>query len=117
MRGIAALMVVFFHFTVDRPEAQLGFKLGITGVDLFFIISGFVIFLTISGTKHWKDFVVSRFSRLYPAYWTAVLLATLSISLVNYFSGESSGGLLHQALGNLTMFNYYMTIPNLDGSY
>jgi peptidoglycan/LPS O-acetylase OafA/YrhL len=117
MRGIAALMVVFFHFTVDRPEAQMGFKLGITGVDLFFIISGFVIFLTISGTKHWKDFVVSRFSRLYPAYWTAVLLATLTISLVNYFSGESSGGLLSQALGNLTMFNYYMKIPNLDGSY
>lgn len=117
MRGIAALMVVFFHFTVDRPEAQLGYKLGITGVDLFFIISGFVIFLTISGTKHWMDFVVSRFSRLYPAYWTAVLLTTLSIGLANYFSGESSGGLVYESLGNLTMFNYYLKIPNLDGSY
>lgn len=117
MRGIAALMVVFFHFTVDREQAQDGFKLGITGVDLFFIISGFVIFLTISGTKHWLDFVVSRFSRLYPAYWTAVLLTTFSIAVVNYFSGENSGDLLYHSLGNLTMFNYYMKIPNLDGSY
>ena len=45
LRGIAALMVVFFHFTIGRPEAKLGFKLGTTGVDLFFIISGFVIFI------------------------------------------------------------------------
>ncbi len=117
MRGIAALMVVFFHFTVDREQAQSGFKLGITGVDLFFIISGFVIFLTVSNTKHWLDFLVSRFSRLYPAYWTAVLLTTFSIGLMNYFSGEGSNGLLFQSLGNLTMFNYYLKIPNLDGSY
>ncbi|MCB0529229.1 MAG: acyltransferase [Lewinellaceae bacterium] len=117
MRGIAALMVVFFHFTVDREQAQQGFKLGITGVDLFFIISGFVIFLTISNTKHWKDFVISRVSRLYPAYWTAVLLTTISISLSNYFAGQSSHGLLFDCLGNLTMFNYYLKIPNLDGSY
>lgn len=46
LRGIAALMVVFFHFTMDRPQGQMGFKLGVTGVDLFFIISGFVIFMS-----------------------------------------------------------------------
>ncbi len=117
MRGVAALMVVFFHFTVDREQSQSGFKLGITGVDLFFIISGFVIFLTVSNTKHWLDFLVSRFSRLYPAYWTAVSLTALSMGVMNYFSGESSGNLVYETLGNLTMFNYYMKIPNLDGSY
>ena len=43
LRGVASLMVVFFHFTWRRPEANLGFILGTTGVDLFFIISGFLI--------------------------------------------------------------------------
>ena len=60
LRGIAALMVVLFHFTMDRPEMNLGFKYGVTGVDFFFIISGFVIFLTLSNTKNWKDFVQKR---------------------------------------------------------
>ncbi|MGB1318134.1 MAG: acyltransferase family protein, partial [Flavobacteriales bacterium] len=37
LRGIAALMVVLFHFTLERTESQLGFYLGNTGVELFFI--------------------------------------------------------------------------------
>ena len=35
MRGFASLLVVFFHFTMGRNEAGLGFKLGTTGVDFF----------------------------------------------------------------------------------
>ena len=40
LRGIAALVVVLFHLTMEREQAKLGFELGVTGVDLFFIISG-----------------------------------------------------------------------------
>ena len=58
LRGIAALMVVLFHFTMGRQEANLGFKLGTTGVDLFFIISGFVIFMSLSKVKNSKDFIM-----------------------------------------------------------
>jgi peptidoglycan/LPS O-acetylase OafA/YrhL len=43
-------------------------------VNFFFIISGFVIFMTLEKTARPMDFVVSRFSRLFPAYWTAILL-------------------------------------------
>jgi peptidoglycan/LPS O-acetylase OafA/YrhL len=49
LRGFAALFVLFFHLTLFRNEAKYGFQLGITGVDLFFMISGFVIF--------WIEFV------------------------------------------------------------
>lgn len=117
MRGIAALMVVFFHFTVDREQAKLGFNLGVTGVDFFFIISGFVIFLTLSKTKHWMDFVVSRFSRLYPAYWAALIITAIAIMVFSLYEGRSFQGLMWQVAGNMTMFNHYMKIPNLDGSY
>jgi len=36
LRGIAALIVVFFHFTMGQKEFNTFFKLGTTGVDLFF---------------------------------------------------------------------------------
>ncbi len=117
LRGIAALMVVLFHFTMDRPEMHLGFKYGVTGVDFFFIISGFVIFLTLSGTKNWKDFVVSRFSRLFPTYWTVVTFTALMTALYRLLHDESMSGLLGQYLGNMTMIQWYFKIPNLDEPY
>ena len=96
LRGIAALMVVLFHFTMDRPEMYYGFKYGVTGVDFFFIISGFVIFLTLSSTKNWKDFVVSRFSRLYPTYWTVVTFTALMTVVYRLIHQESMSGLTTQ---------------------
>ena len=117
LRGIAALMVVLFHFTMDRPEMYLGFKYGVTGVDFFFIISGFVIFLTLSSTKNWKDFVVSRFSRLFPTYWAVVTFTALMTVVYRLIHSESMSGLLTQYLGNMTMIQYYFKIPNLDEPY
>jgi peptidoglycan/LPS O-acetylase OafA/YrhL len=72
-RGLAALAVVLFHYTTvyertydHHDEMLFDFSLGHYGVQLFFIISGFVIFMTLNRTKSALDFVVSRFSRLYP---------------------------------------------------
>lgn len=117
LRGIAALMVVLFHFTMDRSEMYLGFKYGVTGVDFFFIISGFVIFLTLSSTKSWRDFVVSRFSRLFPTYWAVVTFTALMTVIYRLIHQESMSGLLGQYLGNMTMIQYYFKIPNLDEPY
>lgn len=117
LRGIAALLVVLFHFTMDRPEMDLGFKYGVTGVDFFFIISGFVIFLTLSSTKNWKDFVVSRFSRLFPTYWTVVTFTAIMTVVYRLIHHESMAGLTTQYLGNMTMIQYYFKIPNLDEPY
>ena len=117
LRGIAALMVVLFHFTMDRPEMNLGFKYGVTGVDFFFIISGFVIFLTLSNTKNWKDFVVSRFSRLYPTYWTVVTFTALMWVVYKWMHQESMDGLFTQYLGNMTMLQYYLKITSFDEPY
>lgn len=119
LRGIAALMVVFFHFTMDHEQAALGFNLGATGVDLFFIISGFVILMTTERCKTWKDFVMSRFSRLYPAYWVAVTFTSLLV-VVALLAGYQQKHDINFALryvGNMTMFQYYMNIPNIDGPY
>ena len=60
LRGIAALFVVFFHFTMGREGLNTFFKLGTTGVDLFFIISGFVIFMSLQKISKGRDFVINR---------------------------------------------------------
>jgi peptidoglycan/LPS O-acetylase OafA/YrhL len=115
LRGLAALMVVFFHFTMGRPEAKFGFKYGTTGVDLFFIISGFVIFMSLTKVKNSREFIINRVSRLYPTYWTCVSFTFLLIVIANFFTpGDIS---FIQYLGNMTMFQYYLRIPDLDGSY
>jgi hypothetical protein len=73
LRGIAILLVLAFHFGVP------GFRAGFVGVDIFFVISGFVIFrmllreMAISGSVSWPRFVVRRIRRLVPAACAMVL--------------------------------------------
>ena len=71
LRGLAAVSVLVFHLTASYaeslPEQRRGFINfnvgGMLGVQLFFIISGFVIFMTVERTRRPIDFVWSRFSR------------------------------------------------------
>ena len=72
LRGIAVLFVMFFHFSFGRIQYNTFFKLGTTGVDLFFVISGFVITMSLSQIKQSRDFFINRVSRLYPTYWASV---------------------------------------------
>lgn len=50
-------------------------KYGFLGVEIFFVISGFVILLSAEGRSP-SYFAASRLSRLFPAYWASVLLTT-----------------------------------------
>lgn len=123
LRGFAALAVVLFHYTLETEHAISYFNVGCMGVDLFFIISGFVIFMTIQKSKNWKAFLVSRFSRLYPAYWACVSVTTLLF----FFAIRADWLALKKIdptenlplvyLTNLTMFQYYFKVPDVDGSY
>ena len=118
LRGVASLMVVFFHFTWRRPEANLGFILGTTGVDLFFIISGFVIFMSLNKITRSTDFIINRVSRLYPTYWTCVTF-TFIILIINtlYTAGPTAQIPWWTYFANMTMFQYYLRAPDLDGPY
>jgi peptidoglycan/LPS O-acetylase OafA/YrhL len=84
------------------------------GVNLFFIVSGYVIFMTLHRTREPMDFVVSRFSRLYPAYWVAVGLTFAVTALLGLPGKEVSFG---QALGNLLMFHGLLGVPDVDNVY
>jgi len=121
-RGIAAAAVMLFHYTafysdhimvLNLPDF-LKFHYGQYGVHLFFMISGFVIFMTVSKVSSPATFLYKRFIRLYPTYWISLSITALFI-LVFPFKLYSFS--FNQLLGNLTMFQGLMGISNIDGSY
>lgn len=121
IRGIAVLMVVLFHYTARYGDLYglsidplFSFGLGKYGVQLFFIVSGFVIFLTLEKTRHAADFVVSRFARLYPAYWAAIVLTYGVLEVFTLPGREVS---VEAALINLSMIQTWLRVSHVDGVY
>ena len=86
-------------------------KFGYLGVSLFFIISGYVIALSASNRSA-LEFAISRFVRLYPAFWAGVLVTCVISSLLG-----SQHYSIKQVLANLTMLNDYLGVENIDGVY
>ncbi len=117
LRGIAALLVVIFHFTMDRKTSSHLFNLGSTGVDLFFIISGFVIFMSLNKVKDSKSFIINRVSRLYPTYWTCVTFTFIIITLTAAYNQSVHPVSFGQYLANMTMFQHFFRIQDIDGPY
>ena len=79
LRGVAAACVVLFHLTFWYDSFHISpiqVPWSHYGVELFFVISGYVIFMTLNRARAMAEFVVSRVARLMPAYWTAVLLTS-----------------------------------------
>ncbi|MBE9399139.1 acyltransferase [Pontibacterium sp. N1Y112] len=78
LRAVAALMVVFHHLIiqVDVYEAVLhSISVGAAGVDVFFVISGFVIwFVTYNKNMGAAEFFTKRVIRVVPIYWLITLV-------------------------------------------
>lgn len=125
-RFIAALGVMFYHYTSlyrikppggsyfrPFPEISEITKFGYLGVDLFFIISGFVIILSIQKASFIR-FMKSRITRLYPAYWFCL---TLTFLVILIWGGVHYQATILQYLVNGTMLQGFTRFPNVDGVY
>lgn len=117
LRGIAAIMVFIFHLAMGKQIQQYGFRFGVMGADLFFMISGFVIIMSISKISSSTEFIINRISRLYPTYWICVTITFLAQVLRNISFKELNNIHIFQYMINLTMFQYYFKTPNIDDSY
>ena len=93
LRGFAALAVVVHHTGgyVKRyfePTLLFGdyFSLGFAGVDLFFVISGFIIHFTsenyLNNPSKLKEYLKKRFVRVYPIYWVITTVLFVSSWLI-----------------------------------
>jgi peptidoglycan/LPS O-acetylase OafA/YrhL len=127
LRGLAAISVVVYHYTADyafhlhvwltnRPlELPFHWREGHYGVDLFFIISGFVISLTLDRAARCYDFVASRTARLWPAYLCCLGLTALLVWAWNLSWPPTV--LPSVLLAHLPMTPGLFGIQFLDGSY
>ena len=83
VRGIAAMMVVLMHFKdIIKPLAPAFgavLEYGYLGVDIFFIISGFIIYVSTeaAAARDSRSFLYRRFCRVVLPAWAAMLLALL----------------------------------------
>jgi peptidoglycan/LPS O-acetylase OafA/YrhL len=121
LRGLAAVAVVLFHFTTRFQELfghserlALSVPWGDYGVDLFFMLSGFVILMTLDRTSSSLKFAWGRFSRLYPTYWAAAGLTFLVVCLCGLPGQEVSTS---EALVNVTMVQSLLGCGHIDGAY
>ncbi len=78
LRAIAALSVLLFHISqwMPIPAGMTGTpSIGSAGVDLFFVISGVVLWLSVNQRdQSAKQFLLGRALRVVPAYWIATLV-------------------------------------------
>ncbi|MHC8344591.1 acyltransferase family protein [Pseudomonas sp. RT6P73] len=124
LRFLAAIAVVFFHYafrgyakgdmsTMPYPLLAEPAKYGYLGVELFFMISGFVILMTAS-SNNLKVFFISRVVRICPAFWvccTITFLITLAIGQPRYTAD------LYQYIANMTLLSDVMGVTPIDGVY
>jgi peptidoglycan/LPS O-acetylase OafA/YrhL len=124
LRIVAALAVVAYHY-LYRGAVEGGYldvsygvagdavSLGYLGVNLFFMISGFVIVWSAAG-RDWVSFASGRIIRLYPAHVVAMTLTAL-VTLAWSTPPYDVSAL--QYLANLTMLAPFFGQPFMDGAY
>lgn len=111
LRVLALGSVIVFHYffngiskgtvtSVSLPGFADIAKYGYLGVELFFLISGFVILYS-TQNRTAREFVKKRFIRLYPMYWMAIIVIFVITNLPFW---SNKGPQLSKALWSLTMF-------------
>ncbi|HWZ86594.1 MAG TPA: acyltransferase, partial [Thermoanaerobaculia bacterium] len=98
VRGLAILLVLLFHFQGARPHLIPKFLtypmiLGWSGVDLFFVLSGFLITGILMDTRvapnYFSSFYARRVLRIFPLYLLAVLICFhVGLPLARHFGQE-----------------------------
>ena len=107
LRFLAAFFVVFYHVTMS-PWLVLGWDDGVekakvlfgpVGVDLFFVISGFIIcYIILVGGDDAKGFYMRRLTRIVPLYWGATLVLFFMPSFLEVYDDKVTFYELFRAL-------------------
>lgn len=92
MRGIAALLVVFFHYNIGHkllPDGVFIIDKFYLMVDLFFVLSGFImvhvygsVFSENITSRNYTSFIKSRFARIYPMHFVSFLMLLIVVVIL-----------------------------------
>lgn len=109
LRGIAILLVFLSHLD-SFGDHTFQFIIGRIGVVIFFLFSGYLAYE--SRTKrNRKQYLFNRFIRMYPIYWSILLL---SVVVRITFSGEMFS--LPRILANMTLFHQFVGFDSILGA-
>lgn len=119
LRFYLAFVVVTIHMAyladtqLTKEILFFSYPLASRAVDLFFVLSGFLIYMSWDRNKLTKDYSYKRFFRLYPLYSVVVI----SIPILHYlfFGGDANfRNIIYYLLANLTFMNFlYPVIPGV----
>ncbi len=131
LRLLAALVVAAHHYAgtwrVNQPDNAIWGRpvsdimptwfrfsaYGWIGVEIFFVISGFVICMSCWGRTP-RQFFTSRVIRLYPAYWFAIVFTSAClVAMPGVWKQHRS----REVLLNFTMLQSGSRVSNVDGVY
>lgn len=117
LRGVAATLVVLFHLQAAAvaeghdPGFLRWFHVGEAGVDVFFVLSGFVIFHAALGRQGrgagW--FLRQRFWRIVPSYWAALALTLAAMAALAVMRGDWSDW---PSAGRLVVSVFMLPLPD-----
>ena len=116
LRGIAIILVISLHYLNDVNHGPFGsvlyrfgcaFRLGWAGVDLFFVLSGFLIGGILLDARearnYFRTFYIRRFYRILPIYYLWVTFFVIAA----FCSGNSVGSVIPNDLSTLKMLPVY----------
>jgi peptidoglycan/LPS O-acetylase OafA/YrhL len=124
VRGLAILAVLLFHFlTPVNPKGPMDatmawlFSYGALGVDLFFLLSGFLItgilYDSLADPAYFRNFYMRRVLRIFPLYYGVLVIVFLVVPAIPALRGSEIAGLRsHQAWAWLYGVNIYLAIHN-----
>lgn len=130
LRGAAAMAVVWFHVTNGTPNAyspdwlRASGRQGFLGVEVFFVISGFVIPLALQRARYrirdYGWFVLRRLVRLDPPYFASIALAialTYAFAALPGFRGKPPSYPLPVLLSHIAYANKFFGLPSVIPVY
>lgn len=120
LRVLFALMVCLVHVFELSGFRQLSWIIVIFSSEIavksFFVISGFLIFMSYERSSSLKSYVSKRFRRIYPAYFTVVVICSSSFVAISTVGGEDYFSLewFQYVAANLSFLNFlHPTLPGV----
>jgi peptidoglycan/LPS O-acetylase OafA/YrhL len=115
LRFFAASWVALFHFNktvrfIDNWYRDF-LKVGYLGVPVFFVISGYCIYLAAENSLTIKDFLIRRFFRIFPAYWASILVVLVVVIILIVATGHNSVTVLPKTIASVLATLLLLTTP------